>query len=502
MAALDLAADLESMASLVSGGDALEVVLNRALATLEGLVAYDLAAVLRERDGELRVVAARGRLASDAVRAHRVSLADFPTVRRALELRRPIALTADHHESHEGDPYDDVLGLPEGHGCMVVPLWAGGRDLGVITLDREACGVFTPETVSLVGLVGQLVALALWQTEQAALLDRYRHQLEAHGRQLREDLGGGSRAVAMLESTRSPAMKEVVEVARQVAASPLAVLISGETGSGKEVFAHAVHAWSRRSEGPFVALNCAALPEQLVESELFGHVRGAFSGAERARAGRFATANGGTLFLDEVGELPMAAQAKLLRVLQEGTFEPVGSDDTVRVDVRVVAATRVDLLVAVADGRFREDLYYRLAVVPLRVPPLRDRPEDLFVLASGVLEELGGRWELPEPTRQAMRTHAWPGNVRELRHALSRASVLVSGGALSPAALGLLTVTANVSIQEDTQHLPTFEQAERVYFEEVLRRSQGKLYGPDGGAAMAGLKPTTMRSRLVRLGLR
>jgi transcriptional regulator with GAF, ATPase, and Fis domain len=509
MTTMDLAADLHEVAALVTDREPLEAVLDRALCALDGLVPHDLAAVLRREGDVLRVVAARGRLANAAVRAHRLPLSRFPTVRRAMESRRPVALEAHDHASEEGDPYDGVLDLPEGHGCMVVPLFAGGRDLGVITLDRETCGVYDAPTVALAGVVGQLVALALWQAEQAALLDRYRHQLEARGRQLQEDLGSAPDAVQALEASASPRMRALVGTVRQVAASDLPVLVTGETGVGKELVARALHAWSGRVDGPFVTLNCAALPEALVASELFGHVRGAFSGAERARAGRFVTANGGTLLLDEVGELPPAVQATLLRVLQEGSFEPVGSDDTVRVDVRVVAATHVDLREAVARGTFREDLYYRLTVVPLEVPPLRQRPEDVVPIAEAVLaaRARGGRgpWSLTAEAEEALRAAPWPGNVRELRHAVERATAMVTSGPLRPVDLGLAAaapVSRALAGMAAQGGLPTFDDAERAYFRAVLDAAGGKLYGEGGAAAIAGLKPTTLRSRLVKLGLR
>src|SRR5690606_37865212 len=218
----------------------------------------------------------------------------------------------------------------------------------------------------------------------------------------------------------------LVRVAKQVAASQLPVLIGGETGSGKEVLAQAIHAWSPRSEGPFVKLNCAAIPENLVESELFGHVKGAFSGAAMARRGRFLTANGGSILLDEIGDMPLGAQAKLLRVLQEGTFEALGSDDTIRVDVRVIAATHTDLREAVQNGTVREGLYDRLAGFPIQLPALRDRVEDIPIIASEVLERLAaktgrGPWTLSNPALERLVAHPWPGNVRELANVLERA---------------------------------------------------------------------------------
>jgi transcriptional regulator with GAF, ATPase, and Fis domain len=288
----------------------------------------------------------------------------------------------------------------------------------------------------------------------------------------------------------------------------LPVLLLGETGTGKEVIAHAIHAWSPRVDAPFVKLNCSSIPENLVESELFGHVKGAFSGAERQRPGRFVTANGGTLLLDEIGDMPLAAQAKLLRVLEHGTFEPVGSDSSVKVDVRVVAATHVDLEEAVKAGRFREDLYYRLAVFPLAVPPLRERTSDILEIAHGFLDRehlrtRRGPWTLSASACADLVQGRWAGNVRELINALERATLLQPVGTLEPHHLGLRTSGPSVR-RSSAPPAPalSWQQNERAYLTEILRQAQGKLYGPQGAAAIAHLKPTTLRSKLVKHGLR
>ncbi|MFT6162739.1 MAG: transcriptional regulator with GAF, ATPase, and Fis domain [Myxococcota bacterium] len=303
-------------------------------------------------------------------------------------------------------------------------------------------------------------------------------------------------------------MRELAQLARQVAVTDLPVLVQGETGTGKEVVCQALHTWSDRREGPYIKLNCAAIPEALVESELFGHVKGAFSGADRSRDGRFVTANGGTLLLDEIGELPLSAQAKLLRVLQEGQFEPVGSDETISVDVRVLAATNVDLHAAVADGRFRQDLMYRLAVFPLTLPPLRSRAEEIAPIAESFLHSehrrsRRGPWSLPEATLEVMRAAPWAGNVRELLNALERATIVVRAGPLSPRDLGLGAAELVRTVPTPVvAHDLTWEANERAYLEQLLDGSDGRLYGSGGAAERAGLKPTTLRSKLVRFGLR
>lgn len=508
-AQLDYSADLQALASLVTSRAETVAVLDRALAALASLIPHDLAVVFRLEGQRLRVLTAAGPLADPKVRRHALDLSRYPTIRRAITLRTPIALSDEEHRSEEGDPFDGVLDLPHGHACMVVPLFSGERNLGIITLDGAGCGLYPPEHVRIAGVYGQLVSLTLVLSEQTELLNRYRHQLKEQNRLLAEEVGVAE-ACQRLEASRAPAMIELVRLTRQVAPASLPVLIRGETGTGKEVLAQAIHSWSPRVDGPYVKLNCSAIPENLVESELFGHVKGAFSGADRERRGRFLTANGGTLLLDEIGDMPLAAQAKLLRVMQEGTFEPVGSDRSVRVDVRVLAATHVNLEKSVSEGRFRQDLYYRLAVFPLRIPPLRERREDILIIALEHLElealrSRRGPWTLPAATRVAMTEALWPGNVRELVNALERATLLQPAGELRPEHLNLgpTLATPLVAIPSAAPSaLLSFEEQERRYFAELLDRCGGRIYGEGGAAAIAQLPPTTLRSRLVKLGLR
>ena len=507
----DYTSDLRALAELASQPDQLDTVLHHALAALRGVVPYELAAVLALRGrGELVVEVAEGPLVSDRVRTHRIRLQDFPTIVRALETRRPIALEEHHHAGDEGDPYDGVLDLEHGHSCMVVPLYAADRSLGIITLDRAVCESYRPEAVELAGVYGQLVSYAMLFAEQSQLLNRYRLALKEQNRLLVEETGGSQACIAM-ESSRSPRMRQVTELAKQGAASDIPILIQGETGTGKEILAQAIHAWSARVEAPFVKLNCAAIPENLVESELFGHVKGAFSGADRRRPGRFLTANGGTLLLDEIGDMPLSAQSKLLRVLQEGTFEPVGSDDLVRVDVRVIAASHVDLEAAIADGRFRSDLYYRLAAFPLELPALRERTEDLPVIAERFLEHHAqttgrGPWTLSEDALDALMSAHWPGNVRELVNTLERGTILQPEGVIDRAHLTLTGTTQPPPTPTPQPDAPSkvlpLREHERRYLARVLQKTHGKVYGTDGAAQLLGLKPTTLQSKLKKHGLK
>jgi transcriptional regulator with GAF, ATPase, and Fis domain len=281
------------------------------------------------------------------------------------------------------------------------------------------------------------------------------------------------------------------------------VLILGETGTGKELIARAIHNLSRRREGPLIKVNCAALPTGLIESELFGHEKGAFSGALERRVGRFALADGGTIFLDEIGDISHEVQLRLLRVLQELEFEPVGSSRTQKVDVRVIAATHRDLEKAVADGAFRADLYYRLNVFPIRVPPLRERRDDVPMLAHYFAQKfaakLGKRIEAIAPdTLRRLSDYPWPGNVRELENVIERAVILSAGATLEVEPELLPAPRAPAPAASAT----TLAELERQHTLDALERCGWVIEGPRGAAQALGLHPNTLRSRMKKLGLR
>ena len=307
----------------------------------------------------------------------------------------------------------------------------------------------------------------------------------------------------------SAGFRSVMKEVERVASSHTTVLICGETGTGKDLIARLLHAHSDRKEQPFITVDCTALPKSLVESELFGHEKGAFTGAFKQKLGRFEVAHGGTLFLDEVGELPIETQAKFLRALQKGEFERVGGTRTLKVDVRVLAATNQPLDKLVAEGRFRADLFYRLNAFPIHVPPLRERPEDITLLTSYFAKRYGARFRkdisaIDPRSLDFLQQYSWPGNVRELEHIIERAVLLAEGDVLT-VHVPFLTreqIPRSVAEQSEPRELKTLAEMERTYMEEVLRHTNGLIAGKGGAAEILGLPASTLRHRMKKLGLK
>ena len=339
---------------------------------------------------------------------------------------------------------------------------------------------------------------ALWEVE------RLKNKLEAENQYLREE---AREVVAFGEIIgESPALKKTLQQVELVAPTDANVLIQGESGTGKELVALSIHELSRRRDRPMIKVNCASIPRDLFESEFFGHVKGAFTGALKTRVGRFQLADGGTIFLDEIGEIPLELQSKLLRVLQEGEFERVGDDTSRKVDVRVISATNRDLLQDVAEGRFRQDLYYRLSVFPLEVPPLRERPEDILPLAIHFTQSSSRKLGFP-PLKLThdhiaeLTQYDWPGNVRELQHVIERAVIMSRGESLT---LGLTRKEKAPSAAPDSNAvipLPDIKRRERKSILAALDEANGKVYGPGGAAGLLGVKPTTLASKMKSLGI-
>ncbi len=353
---------------------------------------------------------------------------------------------------------------------------------------------------------GQYTRTMIVDVTERVLAEQEKARLQQQNLYLQEEIKAAHNFEEIVG--RSQALTEVLDNVRRVAATDATVLITGETGTGKELIARAVHSSSRRKDKPLIKINCAALPAGLVESELFGHEKGAFTGALARRVGRFELAHGGTIFLDEVGELPADAQAKLLRVLQEREFDRVGGTAPIKVDVRVLAATNRDLLRAVREKAFREDLYYRLSVFPLQLPPLRDRKEDIPALALFLVNKfaarIGKRIDCVDgETMRRLLAYPWPGNVRELENVLERAVILASGPALE---IGTDVLPVNVASPACEDQAPgqlaTLEANEREHILSALRQTGWVVEGSRGAAKILGLHPNTLRSRMKKLGIR
>jgi formate hydrogenlyase transcriptional activator len=301
----------------------------------------------------------------------------------------------------------------------------------------------------------------------------------------------------------SSALRAVLDLVRIVAPTNSTALIEGETGTGKELIARAIHQHSSRRDRSFVKLNCAAIPLGLLESELFGHERGAFTGAVARKVGRFEAADRGTLFLDEIGDIPLELQVKLLRVLQEGEFERLGSTQTLRADVRLVAATNHDLTDMVSKKHFRSDLYYRLNVFPIAVPPLRDRLEDIPLLVEHFVKIFAKRMgkqidEIPTKVREDLVSHSWPGNIRELQNFIERAVILSRGHVLQ---VSSRDVRSLISVKPNFDRCQTMEDAERKHFLATLKQTKWVIAGPRGAAKSLGMKRSTVYFRMKKLGI-
>jgi transcriptional regulator with GAF, ATPase, and Fis domain len=388
---------------------------------------------------------------------------------------------------------------------VIVPLRAHGRILGCLSFaTTRAARRWPVELVARFELVAQVFAKALARGEterqlQAALRDvkRLRDQLQHDNVYLRDEIREQRNPTQIVGT--SAALRRALELVGQVAPTGATVLLLGETGTGKERVAAAIHELSPRRPRPMVKVNCAAIPGTLIESELFGREKGAYTGALTRQTGRFDLANGSTIFLDEIGDLPIETQIKLLRVIETREFERLGSPSPVHVDARIIAATNRNLDQAVRDGRFREDLYFRLNVFPIRLPALRERPEDIPLLAMAIVDELsasmGRQFDaIPRASLLALQNYHWPGNIRELRNVVERAMITSDGPVL------------NIQLPSTPVHRPgslplSLRALEREHVLAVLQQTGWRIRGPRGAAVLLGLPPTTLEHRMRRLGI-
>ncbi|MCB2409275.1 sigma-54-dependent Fis family transcriptional regulator [Hymenobacter lucidus] len=388
-----------------------------------------------------------------------------------------------------------------------VPLWNKAEHAAALILASHRPDAFTTDDLNLVMSLAPQITLAMQNLYAFEQIEALRAQLEREKTYLIDEINTTAKFEDFVG--QSAIMQQVQTRIAQVAPTDTTVLITGETGTGKELVARALHNLSPRKERALIKLNCAALPAQLIESELFGHEKGAFTGAHDRRIGKFELADGGTIFLDEVGELPLDLQAKLLRVLQEKEFERIGGRRVIHTDVRVIAATNRVLEDEVAAGRFRADLYYRLNVFPVRLPALRERPEDIEPLMRHFLERFTKQMGKPvrglrERDLRAMQQYSWPGNVRELEHVLEQAVIVSQGSFLEFAGFSAVAAQAGppLSFLEQNEPLKTLREQERDHIMAALRRTGGRVSGPNGAAAILDINAKTLEARMKKLGIR
>ncbi|HEU4714937.1 MAG TPA: sigma 54-interacting transcriptional regulator [Pyrinomonadaceae bacterium] len=382
-----------------------------------------------------------------------------------------------------------------------LPLIKQGELIGTIKFLSRAKANHTSQQVHLLHDISHIVAIAVANALAYEDIKALKEQLLLENRVLQEDIVQRSIYEEIIGSSRS--LQKVLAAIEKVASTDSTVLISGETGTGKELVAHAIHRRSQRCERALVKVNCAALPAELIASELFGHEKGAFTGALQQRVGRFEAANGGTIFLDEIAELSPEIQVSLLRVLQEKEFERVGGNRTIKTDVRVIAATNKDLWREVSEGRFRMDLFYRLNVFPVHVPPLRERVNDIPVLVDYFASRLARRTgkkisQIEKQSLCVMQQYSWPGNIRELQNVIERCVILAEGEVLRVES-GMLTPEAPTVARAPIT--TGFGSDRKAQIEAVLRETRGKVYGPRGAASRLGLPATTLDSQIRALGI-
>jgi formate hydrogenlyase transcriptional activator len=385
-------------------------------------------------------------------------------------------------------------------GCTA-PLLFHDRVLGILSIKSLRENAFSQDDAELLGQVAKQVAIAVENALAYREIETLKNKLEEEKLYLEEEIRTEYNFEEIIGN--SPALKRVLQDVETVAATDSTVLIYGETGTGKELIAHAIHNLSQRRERTLVKVNCAAIPTGLLESEFFGHEKGAFTGAIDRRIGRFELANQGTIFLDEVEDIPLELQSKLLRVLQEQEFERLGSSRTLRVSVRVVAATNSDLAELVAEKKFRSDLYYRLNVFPINVPPLRERPEDIPMLvhffAQKFAQQMKRRIEsVPKDTMAALTSYHWPGNIRELQNLVERGVILSRGSSLE---IPLAELKHSNKVSNHSNGSATLEAVERDHILRVLGELNWVIGGPNGAAARLGVNRTTLNHRLQKLGI-
>ena len=434
-----------------------------------------------------------------------VPLRRYPFERMApaemLATGRPVLITGYGHERFPEVPYFESLGL---FSAILCPLRVSGTPYGFLAIGSRRRNAFSERDRVLAEQISHHLSQALSNILAYEEIRCLKDQLERENVYLKEEIGASFDFKELVGD--SPALQKTLKAIEQVAATGTTVLVMGETGTGKELVARALHQLSPRRDKPLIRVNCAALPPSLIESELFGHEKGAFSGATARRIGRFELADQGTIFLDEVGEIPLDTQVKLLRVLEMHELERVGGSQTLTLNVRVIAATNTDLEQAVKAGAFRADLYYRLKVFPIHVPPLRERREDIPMLARHFVKKYAARHgkkitRISSAAMQVLTTYAWPGNVRELEHVIERAVILTQGPILNLNLDELNGEVADAQGPGASAAQKTLAEVERTHILEVLKQTNWVVAGKHGAAARLHMKRSTLQHRMKKLGI-
>jgi transcriptional regulator with GAF, ATPase, and Fis domain len=462
--------------------------------------------VAKARSGVFEVIASRN-IDFSVIEKHKIKTVSDMIAAAALQCKEIVFPPSPDEASREGSnlsQYEKLLAQANIYSFVGIPASSGGRLYGYLCLDnRLGNAPFEQNQLAFVRFLCSQIAVGLSNIETYEEMKDLKGRFEEEVVFYKKEMGLTVPIDTIIG--KSEGIRIVIEHVRQVAPTSSAVLITGETGVGKELVAKAIHNLSPRKNGPFIPVNLATIPQELVASELFGHEKGAFTGAGERQKGRFELADRGTIFLDEIGDLPLAAQVKLLRVIQEGTFERLGSSQPVQSDFRVISATNKDLSEEVEKGTFRRDLYYRLSVVPIRVPPLRERKEDIPELARHFLEKLckrlgKGAVRIPREEMRKLTDRHWPGNVRELEHAIEQALILSNGNALvfpEPAQTG----GGEDILAHACSELMTLENLEREYIRRILDITHWRVTGHGGTASTLGMKAPTLFSRMKKLGL-
>jgi len=432
--------------------------------------------------------------------------------KRALDTLKPVIVGATDRDTFPPEVHEMAVGEGIKSHC-VIPLVNRGRAVGTLTIGRTTEGTYTPEDVEFLSQAAGQIAIAVENALAYREIRELKEQLAKENLYLEDEIRSEMNFELIIG--KSTSLRKVLKRVEVVAPTDSTVLIYGDTGTGKELIARAIHDLSPRRANAFVKLNCAAIPTGLLESELFGHEKGAFTGAIAQRIGRFEVANGGTIFLDEIGEIPIELQTKLLCVLQEREFERLGSSRTLQTDARLIAATNCDLEAMVSEHKFRSDLFFRINVFPLHVPPLRERPEDIPLLVRHLTQQFSRRMRrtidtIPSSTMNALCRYHWPGNVRELQNVIERAVVLSAGPELH---LDVADLKPSKGSDMEERAAPpdsaprrgiraVLDETERKQILEALAQCNGVVAGPRGAAALLGMKRSTFQLRMRKLGIK